>query len=51
MGCRFEVFVPNGNGVDTVGLDYDYPDSPRFLRAFTLLRHLMGQPILESVRE
>jgi inorganic pyrophosphatase len=51
VGCRFEVFVPNGDGVDIVGLDYDYPDSPRFLRAFTLLRHLLGQPILELVRE
>jgi len=51
VGCRFEVFVPNGGGVDTVGLDYDYPDSPRFLRVFTLLRHLMGQPTAESPRE
>jgi len=48
VGCRFEAFVPNGGGVDKVTLDYDYPDSPRFLRAFTLLRHLMGQPAAES---
>jgi inorganic pyrophosphatase len=50
VGCRFEVFVPNGGGVDTVTLDYDYPDSPKFLRAFTLLRHLLGQPTAESPR-
>jgi hypothetical protein len=50
VGCRFEVFVPNDDGVDTVTLDYDYPDSPRFLRVFTLLRHLMGQPTAESPR-
>jgi len=48
VGCRFEVFVPNDDGVDTVTLDYDYPDSPRFLRVFTLLRHLLGQPTAES---
>jgi len=44
VGCHFEVSVPHDNGVDTVALDYEYPDSPRFLRAFTLLRHLMGRP-------
>ena len=50
VGCHFEVSVPRGDDVDTVVLDYDYPDSPRFLRAFTLLRHLMGRPILQPVR-
>jgi hypothetical protein len=45
VGCHFEVSVPHDNGVDAVALDYDYPDSPRFLRAFTLLRHLMGRPV------
>jgi len=44
VGSHFEVSVPRDGRVETVVLDYNYPDSPRFLRAFTLLRHLMGRP-------
>jgi len=44
VGSHFEVSVPRDGLVESVVLDYNYPDSPRFLRAFTLLRHLMGRP-------
>jgi hypothetical protein len=44
VGSHFEVSVPHNGRVETVVLDYNYPDSPHFLRAFTLLRHLMGRP-------
>jgi len=44
VGSHFEVSVPRDGRVESVVLDYNYPDSPRFLRAFTLLRHLMGRP-------
>ena len=44
VGSHFEVSVPCDGRVQTVVLDYNYPDSPHFLRAFTLLRHLMGRP-------
>ena len=43
--CRFEVFVPSGGETERVELKYNYPDSPPFVTALTLLRHLMGRAV------
>ncbi|MBI4302022.1 MAG: hypothetical protein HY664_05410 [Chloroflexi bacterium] len=43
--CRFEIALPQCTETEKVTLKYNYPDSPSFLKAFTVLRHLLGQPI------
>jgi len=49
--CRFDIFVPRDEEVERITLRYDYPDAPAFLRAFTVVRHLLGRPVSQAPHE
>jgi inorganic pyrophosphatase len=49
-GCRFEIFLPSEEELNKVSLEYDYPDSPAFVEAFTTVRHLLGAPVPSASR-
>jgi inorganic pyrophosphatase len=44
IGSGLEIAVGDGEAVRRAALRFDYPAAPRFLAAFTAIRHLMGLP-------
>lgn len=45
IGCRLSVIVPAGGGQRKITLRYAYTQSPPFLDAVAVVRHLLGQPL------